>query len=289
VLWIGREKLTLHGHSGVEGFIHIASPLGGFSDVETAVSIGVSGGLNALKACAKTSSIKRFVFTSSSLAATFPKPNVEFSINKDSYNDEAMQILNKEPNKKGLYIYAAMKTETEKAMWKWMEENKPGFVFNAVVRSLSQNMRRHITDTAKLPNVNFGQVLIPKHQGFPSTIDWAHATWADEDLPALAKIVVPQWFISPIDSALLHVSALIHDSVKSERLFGFAEPWNFNQVLTVFRKLYPERKFPGDIEGLGTDRMSVPNGRAEEVLWWAKGTGWDGLEESLKVMAESWV
>jgi nucleoside-diphosphate-sugar epimerase len=134
VLWIGREKLTLHGHSGVEGFIHIASPLGGFSDVETAVSIGVSGGLNALKACAKSSSIKRCVFTSSSLAATFPKPNVEFSINEDNYNDEAMDILKKEPNKKGLYIYAAMKTETEKAMWKWMEEHKPGFTFNAVVR-----------------------------------------------------------------------------------------------------------------------------------------------------------
>jgi nucleoside-diphosphate-sugar epimerase len=120
-------------HEDVEGFIHIASPLGGFSDVETAVSIGVSGGLNALKACAKTSSIKRFVFTSSSLAATFPEPNVEFSINEDSYNDEAMQILKKEPNKKGLYIYAAMKTETEKAMWKWIEEHKPSFVFNAVV------------------------------------------------------------------------------------------------------------------------------------------------------------
>jgi hypothetical protein len=121
-------------HSGIEGFIHVASPLGGFSDVETAVSIGVSGGLNALKACAKTSSIKRFVSTSSSLAATFPDPNVEFSINEDSYNDEAMQVLKKEPNKKGLYIYAAMKTETEKAMWQWMEEHKPGFVFNAIVR-----------------------------------------------------------------------------------------------------------------------------------------------------------
>jgi hypothetical protein len=59
---------------------------------------------------------------------------VEFSINENSYNDEAMQVLTKEPNKKGLYIYAAMKTETEKAIWKWMEENKPGFVFNAVVR-----------------------------------------------------------------------------------------------------------------------------------------------------------
>jgi nucleoside-diphosphate-sugar epimerase len=128
-----KGKANTARYPGVDGFIHIASPLGGFSDVETAVSIGVNGGLNALKACAKTSSIKRFVFTSSSLAATFPNPDVEFSINEKSYNDEAMQILKKEPNKKGLYIYAAMKTETEKAMWKWMEENNPGFVLNTIV------------------------------------------------------------------------------------------------------------------------------------------------------------
>jgi hypothetical protein len=115
-------------YSGVEAFIHIVSPLGGFSNVETAVLISVSGGLNALKACAKTPSIERFVLTSSSLAATFPKPSVESSIDEKSYNDEAMEVLRKESNQKGLYIYAVMKTEIEKAMWKWMEENKPEFV-----------------------------------------------------------------------------------------------------------------------------------------------------------------
>jgi hypothetical protein len=64
---------------------------------------------------------------------------VECSISKKSYNDEAMEILEKEPNKKGLYIYAAMKTETEKAMWKWMEDNKPDFVLNTIVRYRALN------------------------------------------------------------------------------------------------------------------------------------------------------
>ena len=105
----------------------------------------------------------------------------------------------------------------------------------------------------------------------------------------LTQIVAPQWFISPVDSALLHVSALIYVDVKSERLLGFAEPWNFNQMLAVFRKLYPQRTFPEDIEGLGVDRMSVPNERAEEVLRWVKGEGWGGFEESLKEMSENWV
>lgn len=110
----------------------MASPLGGFEDAEAAIAIGVKGGLNALAACAKTPSIKRFVFTSSSLAATFPKPNVEFSIDTNSYNEEAVDIVKNEPSKKGLFIYAAMKTQTEKAIWKWMEDNKPDFVLNAI-------------------------------------------------------------------------------------------------------------------------------------------------------------
>ncbi|KAF1841928.1 NAD(P)-binding protein [Cucurbitaria berberidis CBS 394.84] len=264
---------------GIDGFIHVASPLGGFSDADAAIAIGVGGGLNALKACAKTASIKRFgvgalkiLFTSSSLAATFPKPDVQFSINKNSYNEEAVEVVRKEPSKKGLFIYAAMKMETEKAIWKWMNDNKPDFVLNTI-----------------LPNANFGRVLVPAHQGYPSTIDWAHAAWSGEYLKEYTQVIDPQWFISPVDTALLHVSALIYSEVNSERLYGFAEPWNFNQLLAVFRKLYPQKTFPEDVDGLGTDRMSVPNQRAEEVLGWVKGAAWDGLEESLTQMSANWV
>jgi nucleoside-diphosphate-sugar epimerase len=88
--------------------------------------------LNALKACAKAPLIKRFVFTSSSIASTFAKPNVELSLDENSYNEEALEIVKKEPTKPGMYIYAALKTATEKAMWKWMAENKPDFVFNSI-------------------------------------------------------------------------------------------------------------------------------------------------------------
>ncbi|KAL6706544.1 hypothetical protein ACN47E_005300 [Coniothyrium glycines] len=256
---------------GVDGFIHVASPLGGFSDASTAVAIGVKGGLNALQACAKTSSVKRFVFTSSSLAAAFPKPNVECSIDTQTYNEEAVEIVRKDPTIRGLSIYAALKTETEKAMWKWMEKNNPNFVMNTI-----------------LPNVNFGRVLVPEHQGFPSTIDWARAAWTGESLQAYANFVLPQWFISTEDSALLHIGALIYGDVTSERLFGYAKRFNYNQILAFFREFYPNKKFPKDLIGVGEDKMDVPNERAEEVLTWVKGSGWDGLAKSLKEMSGDW-
>ena len=91
-----------------------------------------------------------------------------------------------------------------------------------------------------------------------------------------------------MDTAILHVSALIHSDVDSERLFGFVEPWDFNQLLAVFRKLYPQRKFPDDVADWGVDKMSVPNQRAAEVLAWVKGASWDGLENSLGEMTEEW-
>tara|TARA_R110002003_G_scaffold121_5_gene10699 strand:+ start:37184 stop:37486 length:303 start_codon:yes stop_codon:yes gene_type:complete len=100
--------------------------------------------------------------------------------------------------------------------------------------------------------------------------------------------VDPQWYISPIDDALLHVSALIHSDVDGERLFGYAERWNWNQILAILRKRYPDKTFSEDVEGQRDDRVKPPTARAEEVLGWVKGQGWTGLEESIVAMSTDW-
>ena len=115
-----------------------------------------------------------------------------------------------------------------------------------------------------------------------------HDAWVGSETERWTSWAGPQWFISTEDDALLHVSALIHSDVDSERVFGFAEPWNYNQMMDIWRKQYPGRKFADNIEGMGVDRMKVPNERAEELLRWVKGAGWDSLEQSLKDMAENW-
>lgn len=169
--------------------------------------------------------------------------------------------MEKEPGKPGLFVYAAMKTETEKAIMRWMEENQPDFVLNRVVSRISHLLGRTVLTFEKLPNANFGAVLIPEHQGFPSTIEWAHDAWKGIQSERWTTSVGPQWYIHPVDDALLHISALIHSDVKTERLFGFAEPWSYNKMMDIWRKLYPEREFPDNIEGMGVDRMSLPNAR----------------------------
>ncbi len=181
-------------------------------------------------------------------------------------------------------MYAIMKTETEKRMWKWVEENKPSFRFNTIVSLTFDSSKRVCTNKSQLPNANFGTRLVPKHQGYPSTVGWAHAAWTGENLAMMASFITPQWFISNQDTAILHISALIHSDVKSERLFGFAEPWSYNDLLAIYRKHYPERKFPEDLKDVGVDRSHPPNQRAEEVLKWSKGSGWDGLEKTVVEM-----
>jgi hypothetical protein len=276
---------------GIEGFVHLAAPLGGILDLEFALNMGKGAGINALKACAKNPSVKRFVNTSSSTAASLSKPDIghEIFMDTNTYNDEAYEQAKAEQGRaKGFLIYAAMKTETERAMWQWVKENNPDFVMNTIVRIPHQVLEVLIADMRQLPNVNFGAVLVPEHQGYPSTIDWAHGAWTGENLEVYAKMVDPQWFVSILDSALLHIAALIYSEVNSERLFGYTERWNFNDLLAIYRKHYPERKFAQDFDGLGRDWVIPPTDRAEEVLKWVKGSGWDGLEESVVAMSKNW-
>ncbi|PSN66712.1 dihydroflavonol-4-reductase [Corynespora cassiicola Philippines] len=255
---------------GVQGIVHLASPLGG-EDADALIRTAVEGGLNALRAAAKEKGIKRFVYTSSSVAAVTPKPDTEVTVRVTDFNEEGIRAGRSKDRKPGLALYSAMKTEAEKACWEWVRENEPGFAFSSV-----------------LPNVNFGEVLVPEEQGAPSTVEWAKMAFTGQGFDMLAQVIMPQWFINNADCALLHVGALIYEDVSGERLFGFAEPFNWNDVLAGFRKLYPEKSFPKDRE-LGIDVSNVPNKRALEVLEWIKeGKGWTGLKESLAEMSENW-
>ncbi|KAH8900818.1 NAD(P)-binding protein [Thozetella sp. PMI_491] len=256
---------------GAQGFIHVATPVMSVSDPNIAIPMVVDGAKNVLAACAKEPGIKRVVMTSSSGACTAPKPNKEFTIDSSTWNDESVAAAWAPPPYEGIEravaVYYAAKTESERAAWAWVRENKPGFVFNTI-----------------LPNANFGPVIDAKHQKYHSTLGWIRLLF--EGFPgeegADAKSADPQYYINIIDDALVHVAALIYDDVRDERLFTFAYPYNWNDILTVLRKLYPDRQFIEDIPDLGRDLSKVTNERAEELLKRISGHGWMNLEETIK-------
>lgn len=103
-----------------------------------------------LNSAAKEKSVKRVGYTSSSVAATLRKPNVEFSIDESTWNESAVKaawVSPPYPPHHEWVVYASSKTEAERAAWDFVRENKPVFVLNTV-----------------LPNAAFGELLDPKNQ-----------------------------------------------------------------------------------------------------------------------------
>lgn len=89
-----------------------------------------------LTSAAAVPTIKRFVYTSSSTAATMPKPNVRFTVTDRTWNDEAVEKAWAPPpytNAREWDVYGASKTQAEKECWKFVREKKPGFVLNTVL------------------------------------------------------------------------------------------------------------------------------------------------------------
>jgi hypothetical protein len=107
----------------------------------------VLAGINGiLKSAASEPSVKRFVYTSSSTAATAPKPNKEFNITTELWNEEDIKQAWAPPpynEDRKWAVYGSSKAEAEKAVWKFVKGQKPHYVCNAV-----------------LPNCNFGKILV---------------------------------------------------------------------------------------------------------------------------------
>ncbi|KAK5170972.1 uncharacterized protein LTR77_004116 [Saxophila tyrrhenica] len=243
---------------GVAGVCHTASVMkfsGVYDEVVPAV---VKGALNALTAATKEPKMKSFVYTSSSTAALMPQPDKEIHVTKDTWNDQVVHDAQTAPNPWN--VYGASKTEAERAIWKAVKETSPPFQVAAV-----------------LPNANLGPILQPGAENSSSTASWPLQLWNGDT--SVTTSVPPQYFVDVRDTARLHVIAMIDPACNGERIFAFAAPFTWNDILAVLRKQNPGREFPADMEGGGRDMSVVPNGEAEALLRKHYGKGWTGLEE----------
>jgi len=141
-----------------------------------------------------------------------------------------------------------------------VRENKPGFEFNVT-----------------LPAANFGKTLNGDYQ---STGGWVKQV-IDDDF-SVAQYVSPQYFVDVIDDAKLHLGALIHPEVKGERVWGAAEPYNWNQVLGIVKELFPGKKVSDGGADQGADLGTVPQERSVWLLNELGQNGWTSLRESLR-------
>jgi nucleoside-diphosphate-sugar epimerase len=149
---------------GVSAIAHVASVISLDPNPHNVIPQTVAGAVNALKAAAKEPTVKEFVFTSSVVAAAMPVPNQEFHVDSNSWNTFAVDLAYAPPPYdpiRGMIVYMASKVEAEKALWKWVEENKPSFTVNAVN-----------------PYTTLGRLLNRKQRG--STHDWVMQLYRGE-------------------------------------------------------------------------------------------------------------
>ncbi|KAJ5124999.1 uncharacterized protein N7515_008824 [Penicillium bovifimosum] len=252
---------------GVSGVAHVATDTSFKPNVEEVVGWAVRAIHNLLEAASRHSDIKRVVMTSSAIAALFPVSNKEITVSEDSWNDEAITTAcdpNTPDRLKGFFGYAASKTAAEKAAWKWMKENNPGFQFNTV-----------------LPDFTLGRVLHKEMGG--STMAWVRGLVEGDRL--IFETFVPQeYFVDVGDIARLHAAALLDPNTVSRRLFGFAAPVNLTDIISTVRKLRPEStSIPEPPVDEGRDLSVVlPAKEAERLLKEFCGRdGWTSMEESI--------
>jgi len=252
---------------GVDGIAHIASNVHFSADAEAFIRPVERAAINILEAAVKQPSVKSVVLCSSQVAAYQIRLNTPYVVTVDSWNDEAIEAAwnNDLPPDaaKSAYVYAASKVQAERSSWEWVKKHQPHFVFNAV-----------------LPNVSFGGVVSLKHQGFRSTPGLVKALWDGYTLGT--EMIGPQWCCGVDETVLLHIAALILPEIKNERIFAFGHPYDWNQILDIFKKMYPERKFLNSVPDAGKDVGKVPNERAAEILRQMGRPGFESMEESIR-------
>ena len=101
-----------------------------------------------------------------------PQPNVVIDVTKDTWDQEAVDQANTDPNPWN--VYAASKTEAERALWQAVKETNPPFQVSCV-----------------LPNANLGPIMKPGGEMESSTATWIvklfHGEPAIFDIPPVSR------------------------------------------------------------------------------------------------------
>ncbi|KAF4466096.1 NAD dependent epimerase dehydratase [Fusarium albosuccineum] len=249
---------------GVAGVIHIASPTNLDPDPQVTIPPTIALLLNLAKAAAAEPSVKEFVYTSTIGAATRLPPKPGFHFDGSNWNEESAAIALAPPPynpDRALEVYIQSKIETEKALWKFVDEDKPGFTVNAVIVCTVFGPRLH-----KKQNGSTSAFLLGLYNG---------------DAFA-ANLFANSSFVDVRDVALLHVASLLDPSIQGARIPAWGPGFNWNDVLAVFRKYQPDKKFIEDIEGLGDFQATADVAQAKKALkTWGGQDDFIGLEEGV--------
>lgn len=146
---------------GVAAVAHVATIVSLDPNPHNVVPQTVEGAVSLLRAAKLEPSIRRVVYTTSSGTSSMPVAGVKVHVGRDTWNDAVVEAAWAPPPydpSRALATYMASKIEAEKAVWRFVEEEKPGFTVNAVS-----------------PFTTLGAALHPSH--VRGTVGWVNNLW----------------------------------------------------------------------------------------------------------------
>ncbi|KAF4497365.1 secretory lipase [Fusarium agapanthi] len=248
---------------GVAAVIHVAVVGDLVPDPNVAIPATIESALSVCRSAAKEPSVKRFVFTSTFWAATFPVPGVGDTItNLDTWNDAAIQAAWAPPpyeSDRVMPVYFAAKVKAEKAVWKFVKDEKLPWVVNSVS-----------------PCVILGDLRDNKHlRSVPPQLIEQLYLGNTEKLQTPASNHVT-------DVAIVHVAAAIDPDVQGQRIQVLASSFTWNDCLDILRKSCPNRSFVDNfISGDPKLIYNIENDIALDLLQKWAGRDWISLESSV--------
>ena len=121
---------------GMAAIIHVAT-IGTFDpDASKVITPAVYGITSLLDAASKEPLVKQFVYTSSLAACIAVVPGDNTHVGQDTWNEMVEKLAWAPPPYEPIrpfVVYAASKVASEKALWKWAEDNKPHFTVNTII------------------------------------------------------------------------------------------------------------------------------------------------------------
>ncbi|KIJ35442.1 hypothetical protein M422DRAFT_76330 [Sphaerobolus stellatus SS14] len=262
------EEAWTRVFDGADGVEHIAFPI---QEIDaSAVDKAVQNATNMLRAAKQTSTIKRFVYTSSAMATIIAPDYVDRTITVKDWNESAVNVIVNGASiddypalkKAGMLVtYAAAKVMAEKVCFEFMEKEKPSFELVTI-----------------LPSTTLGPVLHGKPSMTPGLIYSTmqnDISWKDN--------ILPQWTVDVRDVAKLHYLGLTREDMVGKRWFAASGPWGPNDIFAIIRKAFPGHTIPDNFEGGERDKQQYDNSGSTSLL----GGKWIGLEQSVLDTIES--
>ncbi|KAM0288729.1 hypothetical protein ACHAPQ_008174 [Fusarium lateritium] len=250
---------------GISAVIHLANIAEMSPDPTVAFPSAEEVALTVCRSAAKEPSIQRFVLAAGLWSSVWPKPGDSSTITEDTWNEDLVKLAKAPPPyelSRMLAVYLAARVDAEKAVWKYVKDEKLPWVVNTVA-----------------PCWLLGAPLHPRHYG-PMPTQLLQQLYLGKTDALTENTTVYYTHVS--DAAVIYAAAAIDPDVKGSRIPVLAESFNWNNALAIMRTAYPDEDFVEDfIPGDPVLTYKIENDIALGLLQKWAGRDWISLKDGI--------